>query len=141
MEKNKNLFVGAKVGDKFLCRDGRVAFYCYQYDEREHCLFVEGDEELWYVRYDGLIYDFDDSFMDSSYYTDKDIISRYEMSIDKNKVDQLAIEYENKMYGYSVNLNDELETDFSNQQNIVDVHSAWVDGYNHRVNDENKLND
>lgn len=50
--------------------------------------------------------------------------------INDEELDKLAVKYENEMYGYSVNLEDEMETDFSNQgQNIVDIHDAYKAGY------------
>ena len=72
-----NLFKGAYFGKPYKTRDGRKALYCYKFTDNSHALIVEGDEEFWYVRDDGLVDDFDDSFMDESYYTDKDIVSEW----------------------------------------------------------------
>lgn len=72
-----NLFKEAYFGKPYKTRDGRKALYCYKFTDNSHALIVEGDEEFWYVRNDGLVDDFDDSFMDSSYYTDKDIVSEW----------------------------------------------------------------
>ena len=74
---NINIFKDAFFGKPYKTRDGRKAIYLYKFDSHEHAIFVEGDEETEYVRDDGLPYDWDDSYMDSSYYTDKDIVSEW----------------------------------------------------------------
>ncbi|MBQ0047733.1 MAG: hypothetical protein KBT33_09545 [Prevotellaceae bacterium] len=74
----KNIFENTYFGKPYKTRDGRKALYCYKYDSHEHALIVDGDEEFWYVRDDGLVYDWDDSYMDSSYYSDKDIVSEWQ---------------------------------------------------------------
>ena len=74
---NNNLFKEVYYGKPYKTRDGRKALYCYKFADNSHALIIEGEEEFWYVRDDGLVDDFDNSFMDSSYYTDKDIISEW----------------------------------------------------------------
>ena len=74
---NNNLFKEIYFGKPYKTRDGRKALYCYKFTNNSHALIIEGDDEFWYVRDDGLVDDFDDSFMDSSYYTDKDIVSEW----------------------------------------------------------------
>lgn len=48
--------------------------------------------------------------------------------ITEEELDKLAVDYENEMYGYAVDLEDEMETDFSGLQNIVDIHDAYKAG-------------
>jgi len=74
---NNNLFKEVYFGKPYKTRDGRKALYCHKFTDNSHALIVEGDEKFWYVRDDGLVVDFDDILCDSSYYTDKDIVSEW----------------------------------------------------------------
>lgn len=76
-EPSKNLFKEVYFGKPYKTRDGKKALYCYKFTNNSHALIIEGDEEFWYVRDDGLVDDWDDSYMDSSYYTVKDIVSEW----------------------------------------------------------------
>jgi len=55
---------------------------------------------------------------------DEDIVSSYD-----NEVQMMAKEYEETNYGYSVDIEDEDNTDCSSQQNIIDVHNAFLAGF------------
>ena len=73
----ENIFKDVYFGKPYKTRDGRKALYCFKLTTNSHALIVEGDKEVCYVRYDGLPDDWDDSYMDEEYYTDKDIISEW----------------------------------------------------------------
>lgn len=76
-ELNKNLFRKVYFGKLYQTRDGRKALYCHKLTSNTHALIIEGDEEVIYVRYDGLPDDWDDASMDESDYTDSDIVSEW----------------------------------------------------------------
>lgn len=58
-----------------------------------------------------------------------DIVSEWQEPIDEKKLDEMAVKYEYISYGYSVDLEDDIKTDWSNQQNIIDIHEAFKAGY------------
>lgn len=57
------------------------------------------------------------------------IVPSVEEEISEEELDKLAKKYENAVYGYSVDLENDLETDCSTQQNIIDIHDAYKAGY------------
>lgn len=76
-ELKKNLFKGVYFGKPYKTRDGRKALYLYKLTPNLQALIIEGDEEICYFRDDGLPDDWDDTYMDSAYYSDKDIVSEW----------------------------------------------------------------
>lgn len=74
----ENIFKDVYFGKPYKTRDDRKALYCLKLTPNLHAIIVEGDVEVCYVRYDGLADDWDDSYMDESYYNDKDIVSEWE---------------------------------------------------------------
>ena len=84
----KNVFKGAKFGDKFMCRNGKMAVYLKDLGGKEY-------HHLLYLKDEG-----DTTFADNgSYYYDKedalDIIGRFEKPVDES-LQQAADEYVKK---------------------------------------------
>lgn len=72
-----NIFKEVYFGKPYKTRDGRKALYLYKLTPNLQALIIEGDEEIYYFRNDGLPDDWDDTYMDSTYYSDKDIVSEW----------------------------------------------------------------
>jgi len=83
----ENIFEGAKFGDKFLTRDGRLSLFIKDEDET-YSFIIEGEEHIITVDDRGY-WLFDKS--------SRDIISRYQEPIDEEKLDELAKQCTPKM--------------------------------------------
>lgn len=75
-----NIFEGAKFGDRFKTRNGRMAIYGFPEDER-HVLIVENFGAVFRYKDNGV----------SNYPNDKiDIIGKWQEPIDEEELDRLA---------------------------------------------------
>lgn len=79
----KNIFKGAKFGDKFKCRNGKLAVYLKDLGGKEyhHLLYLEDDGDTTFAD-------------DGRYYYDKedalDVIGRFEKPVDEEKIKEMA---------------------------------------------------
>lgn len=96
MENNKNIFEGAKFGDKFLTRDGRIALYLHECTrifgkDCGHHLVIFTDADAYASN--GKLWCDKDLKEESEY----DIVSRYQEPIDEEKLDEVATDYTNNV--------------------------------------------
>ena len=119
-----NLFENAYFGKPYKTRDGRKALYCYKFTKNSYALIVEGGDEFWYVRDDGLVDDWDDSFMDSSYYTDNDIVSEWTYEVEEPSKEQMIAKYLYENKGYPIDLNGNLPS-FEETMKDVELYNKY----------------
>ena len=138
MNIKKNIFENAYFGKPYKTRDGRKAIFL----QLDTIVDEDGNDlgNLAYVytlqdgEYSVALNGIDTSENDiilkniNTIELNHDIVSEWSEEITDEELDKLAVEYENGIYGYAVDLEDEMETDFSSEQNIVDIHDAYKAG-------------
>ena len=89
----KNIFEGAKFGDKYITRDGKIALFWKITEDGEGARLFYSNGEKYRVFLDGNYHDLSCFTNPEDYLTSIDVVNKYEVTIDEHNLDLLATSY------------------------------------------------